>query len=515
MATFDAQQGSWTASEVMHFARRAGFGVTPEVASTLAAQPIGATIDAWIDQSADMAAFNAALPKADVISDPIRGAIPADPAPHPFRLQGWRRQSGIPNAQSHFAWRMQFNPNPFQEKLALFFHQLFATGAEKVDNTAFTVKQINLFRAMGTTGAAKFGDYLLAVSKDPAMMLWLDTVLNRVRPGSSDIPNENYSREILELYSLGVDNGYNQQDITNLAKALSGWTYTPLDVQADPNNAQVQRANDATFRVNTANHATGSVPFLGATFDIGAPSNYGDACIAAILTQRGTNCAAFLAKRLLTFFVNPNFSSTALDDLRALILAQNFDMKAVLKLIFKSAHFFDASNRYNLYEGPVAWTVRMSRMLCPNLATAIVPTLPSFPAWRAVAPFFENAGQAVLDPSEPNGWAEHTGWINSNTARYRGKLAASLALGEILAGTQLIFPSTVASWFPAAPASPQAVYDRLAALLQPATIPSDVQATWLNGLWTSGFTWDNSTATQVKVRELAFLILCSPHAQLH
>jgi uncharacterized protein (DUF1800 family) len=512
MATFDAQQGSWTASDVMHFARRAGFGVTPEIAASLATQPTSAVIDSWVNQSADMKAFNAALVKADVTSTGVNGNIPADPAPHPFRLEGWRRQSGIPNAQGHFAWRMQFSPNPMQEKLALFYHQLFATGAEKVDNTALTEKQINLFRAMGT---AKFGDLLLAVSKDPAMMIWLDSILNHVRPGSTDIPNENYAREVMELYSLGVDNGYSQQDITNLAKALSGWTYTPLDLQTDPNNPNVQRANDGSFRVNMTYHATGTIQFLGGSFDIGASSNYGDGCIAAILALRGSNCAAFLAKRLLTFFVNPNFTSAALIDLQTLILAQNFDMKAILKLIFKSAYFFDASNRFNLYEGPVAWIVRMSRMLCPTLAVATVPTLPSFPAWRAVAPYFNNSGQYILDPPGPNGWAEHTGWINSNTARYRGKLAASLALGEILTGTQMVFPSTVASWFPIAPTSLQAVYDRLAALLQPAPVPAPVQAAWLNSLWPNGFIWDNTTATQTKVRELAFLILCSPHAQLH
>lgn len=512
MATFDAQQNSWTASDVMHFARRAGFGVTPEVAATLAAQPIVATIDAWVNQSADMTAFNAALAKADVISTGVNGNIPADPAPHPFRLEGWRRQGGIPNAQGHFAWRMQFNPNPLQEKLALFYHQLFATGAEKVDNTAFTVKQIDLFRAMGT---AKFGDLLLAVSKDPAMLIWLDTILDRVRPGTSDIPNENYAREVMELYSLGVDNGYNQQDITNLAKAISGWTYTPLDIQADPNNPQIQRPNDGTFRVNMTYHATGTIQYLGGTFDIGSPSNFGDGCIAAILSQRGNNCAAFLAKRLLTFFVNPNFSSTALTDLQNLILAQNFDMKAILKLVFKSAYFFDVSNRYNLYEGPVAWIVRMSRMLCPNLAAATVPALPSFPAWRAVAPYFHNSGQNLLDPAGPNGWAEHTGWINSNTARYRGKLAAALALAEIYTGNQLLFPTTVASWFPNNPTTPQEVFNRLAALLQPAPIPSATQSAWLNSLWPSGFTWDNSAAVQRNVQDLVFLILCSPHAQLH
>lgn len=513
MATFDAQISSWTVADVQHFGRRAGFGLTPEAAATLAAQAPATVIDAWVNDSLDKTAFNAALPTADTVATGANGNVPADPAPHPFRLDGWRRGSGIPNAQALFAWRMQYNPNPLQEKLALFWHQLLATGAEKVNNPSFTTKQIDLFRS--ATARGPFGALLLAVSKDPAMMIWLDTVLNRVRPGSSDVPNENYAREILELYSLGVDNGYNQQDITNLAKAFSGWTLTLLDLHEDPNNPGTQVPNDASFRVNATYHATGTITFLGQSFDIGSPTHNGEDLVQAIITLRGPNCAQFLATRLLRFFVDPAIPATPLADLQALIQAQNFDLGKILKAIFKSQYFFAAQNRFNLYEGPAAWTVRAARALCPALgAAAAVAPIPAFPRWKLVVnPYFAQAGQAVLDPEGPNGWLEHGGWINSNTMRYRGKLAAAVALGETSGGAQ-IFPTTVSTWFPTAPATAVEVFNRLSALLQPAPIPAALRDQWLAGLW-STFTWDNSAATQQKVRELAYLILCSPYAQLH
>lgn len=513
MATFDAQKTSWTAAEMQHFVRRAGFGLTPEAAATLAVQPLASVVDAWVDGTASLASLESALLKGDVISDPARNLIPADPASHPFHLEGWRRQTGIPNAQAHFAFRMQYSPNPLQEKLALFWSQLFATGAQKVDNTALTVKQINLFRS--PTARGPFGDLLVAVSQDPAMLLWLDTVQNKVRPGSADVPNENFAREVLELYSLGVDNGYNQQDITNLARAFSGWTFAPLDVESNPNDG-IRRPNDGTFGVDPRYHATGTITFMGQTFDIGASTHNGQDVIAQILAYRGgANCAQFLAKRLLLFFVNPGYTAQALDDLQAVILSEGFHIGNVLKRLFKSAYFYDSAHHYTLYEGPVAWIVRAARMLCPDLPTASSPAFPLYPAWKGIAPSFDNSGQDVLNPDGPNGWKEHDGWINSNTMRYRGKLAAALALGETFNLGQQLFPTVVGSWFPTQPTSPQAIFDRLVALLQPAPIPGTVGDAWLAGLWPGAFLWDASNATQQKVRELAFLLLNSPQAQLH
>ena len=410
-----------------------------------------------------------------------------------------------------FAWRMQFNPWSFQEKAALFWHQLFATGYGKVDNPALMQKQLILFR---TQGRARFGDLLLALSQDPAMLIWLDSVQNRVRPGTTDVANENYAREIMELYSLGVDNGYNQTDITNLARAFSGWTFTPLDIQVNPNNANDKKPSDGAFRIDTRYHATGSVTFLGRTFDLDTASRLGQDLVGAILTERPQQCAEFLAKRLLRFFAHPAPEAQVIRDLQADIQALGFDMGRIFKHLLGSAWLYGAANRHALYEGPVAWTVRMARLLGSPLPSAATATpLPAFPAWRLVAqPGFAGAGQSVLDPEGPNGWHEHEGWINSNTLRWRARLATALTLKET-SGTLPLFPTDVATWFPVAPGTSRAVFDRLTALLQPAAIPTPVRDGWLASLWPASFLWD--ATGQQKARQLACLILTSPYAQLH
>jgi uncharacterized protein (DUF1800 family) len=278
---------------------------------------------------------------------------------------------------------------------------------------------------------------------------------------------------------------------------------------------------DPRFGANLPNwHTTGTITFLGQTFDIGPTTNYGQDVIGQILLLHGgANCAQFLAKRLLLFFVTPAYSATELADLQALIISEGFHIGNVLKRLFKSAYFFDPAHRFALYEGPVAWIVRAVRMLGPDLATASAATpMPAFPAWRAIAiAGFANAGQDLLNPAGPNGWKEHDGWINSNSLRFRGKLAGGFGLSPVenLITGQPLLPMTVASWFPTPPVTPQDVFDRLVALLQTAPIPTTVRDTWLTSLWPSAFAWDGSSATQQKVRELAFLLLNSPQAQLH
>ncbi|HEX9008748.1 MAG TPA: DUF1800 family protein [Holophagaceae bacterium] len=540
---------AWTVADVQHFARRAGFGLSPEDAATLAGQAPGAAIDAWIDGTAlDLTAYQAAAATADVVLEPLISAntsvagsvdVPAVQPPHPFLVEGadaWR--NSLNTAQALTAWRMQFNPYAFQERMALFWHNLFATGQHKVNNAALMLKQYQLFR---DKGLAKFDDLLVAVSQDPAMAVWLDSVLNNA--AGSSIANENYAREVMELYSLGADNGYNQTDITQLARALSGWsfTYADADVKVNPANPSVKYPADARFKVydgsaiapdtrlwyggtatNSPNmHATGTVTYLGQTFDVTTTGGLakGENALRSILTSRGPNCAQFLAKRLLTHFVTATYSATDLADVQAMIQAAGFDLRAVVKTLLKSQYFFDPANRFALAEGPVSWTVRAARMLCPALAAASAASPKGYPAWRLVAnnaTTFDQAGMKLLDPTGPNGWKEHTAWLNSNTLRYRGKLAAALALAETRSynsTTYPLFPTTVAAWFPTAPASPQDVLARLTALLQPAPLPASVTAAWLAALWPSTFAWD--TASQAKARELAFLILCSPAGQLY
>jgi uncharacterized protein (DUF1800 family) len=539
---------SWTADDVLHLARRAGFGISPDAAAALALEPPAAAIDAWVDGTgADFTAFDAALARADPVDQQARGSdpvAPAVPGPHPYLVEGaeaWRNELG--RAQAYLSFRMQYSPYSMQERLALFWHNLFATGWQKVDSVALMLQQMSTLRALCL---ARFDDLHVAVSKDPAMAVWLDGVRNRA--DGTNVPNENYAREAMELYSLGADNGYNQQDITELARALSGWSFTVLDADrvTDPTNPSARVAARGTFRVydgspvsgeylwNAVNaatpptrlpsrHGTGAVTFLGQTFadiDAAAPGMAkGEDVLRSIVQSRGPQAAQFLAKRLVLSFVTGTPAQADVDQVADLVrVAAGFDLRVAVKALLQSRWFFDPANRFALVEGPVSWTVRAARALGYDLASADGATaaLNRFPAWAQVVGTFDFAGMRLLDPAGPNGWHEDVSWLNSNTIRYRTKLAAALALGETFTqggSPRAFFPTDVARWFPAPPASAQAVLDRLVALLQPAPIPATVSADWLGRLWPSGFVWD--AASQEKARELAFLVLCSPSGQLY
>lgn len=547
---------SWTTDDVLHLGRRAGFGLSPAEAAALAAQPPAAAVAAWVDgTAASTAAFDAVwADRADPVWLPAVAAsasvagsvgVPAVNAPHRYAVDGadaWRNDLG--RAQASWAFRMQYHPWAFGERLALLWHNLFATGGTKVGNAALMLGQIQTFRA---AGLARFDDLLVAVSKDPAMAIWLDSVLNNAR--GANVPNENYAREVMELYSLGADNGYSQADITQLALALSGWGFVVDATQrvANPASPNQLTASAGTFRLQDGTalpdgtylwnslgtpataarnmRVTGSralITFLGRSFDVStAPAGMvpGEDAVRSIVSSRAANCASFLASRLLRHFVTGGFTAGDVADLAARIEALGFDLRAVLKELLASAYFFDPAHRHALVEGPVSWAVRAARQLGMDLATADAQApAKGFPAWALVAtPTFEAAGQKLLDPAGPNGWREDRAWLNSNTVRFRTKLAAAVALGETFTqgGVAVpIFPSSVDLWFPAAPADPSAVFDGLAALLQPGPIPAAVRDGWLAALWPAGtFGW--TAADRNKARELAFLVLCSPAGQLY
>jgi uncharacterized protein (DUF1800 family) len=542
---------SWTVDDALHLARRAGFGLSPEAAAALAGQPPGDAVDAWVDGAGSApTAFEAALARADPVDEPERGSspdlAPAVPGPHPYLVEGaeaWRND--LERAQAYLAFRMQYAPHPLEERLALFWHNLFATGWHKVNSAALMLQQHGTLRALGL---ARFDDLHAAVSKDPAMCIWLDSVLNRA--DGSNVPNENYAREAMELYSLGADNGYGQQDIAELARALSGWSFTvaAADAVPDPTDPSRRVASRGRFRVYDGSPAngeflwnglgaaappanlpnrrgTGSVTFLGRTFaDIGAaPAGMakGEDVLRSIVTSRAPQAAQFLARRLVQHFVTGSPVQADLDQVADLLRVDaGFDLRAALRVLLKSRWFFDPANRFALVDGPVSWTVRAARALGHDLASAdgATPATNRFPAWAVVAEWFDLAGMRLLDPAGPNGWAEDQAWLNSGTYRFRTKLAAALALGETFTQggvPRAIFPADPARWFPAAPAGAPEVLDRVVALLQPAPIPPAVSADWLARLWPAGeaFAWD--AGGQQKARALAFLVLCSPSGQVH
>jgi len=540
---------SWTAADAAHLGRRAGFGLSPEAAAALAAQPPGAAVDAWVDGTGlDRTLFDAVwAARADPVTEPERAAssnagsvtVAAIPGPHAYLVDApnaWR--NSFTRGQASLAFRMQYEPYAFPERMALFWHNLFATGNHKVNNVALMLGQYAVFRAHGLD---RFDDLLVLVSKDPAMCIWLDSVENNA--SGSNVPNENYAREVMELYSLGADNGYSQDDITQLARALSGWSFTvaEADLIASPTDPQSKTVARGNFRVydGGANpdpylwnqqkratlygmHGTGTITFLGQPFDITRPPAGmapGEDAVRSILASRSAQCSEFLAQRLLTHFVTARFTAQDVADVAAAIRAASFSLRAVMKTLLKSTYFFAAANRFALVEGPASWVVRAARGLGFDLPAADAQSPKGFPAWAlAVNPYLDQAGMKLLDSNGPNGWKEDVAWLNSNTVRYRTKFAAAVALAEKATSsgiTHTIFPSDVARWFPQPPVDALAVHDRLVALLQPGPIPAGVRDGWLASLWPagSGFAWD--AASQNRARELAYLILCSPAGQLY
>jgi len=553
MADFGVMTG-WTAEHVEHLARRAGFGVTPERAAELAAQDPATVVAAWVDGTGlegARAAFTAALGRADPVDQPAAGSAPdrVDPIPGPHRYlvdgpDAWRSELG--RAQGYLAFRMQYSPDAMAERMALFWHNLFATGQAKVGSIPLMLQH---YATLRDRGLERFEELHAAVSKDPAMTVWLDGILNR-----GDAPNENYAREAMELFSLGADNHYTQHDITELAKALSGWSYVveSQDLVTDPTNPDRKVAARGTFRVWDGSpltrgerlqwdltpdelptalpdwRATGGVTFLDRTFtDLNAPVDgqvAGEQVLRSILSSRSAEASRFLAGRLALHFVTGQAAEADLSQLAGKIVELGFDMRAVMKLLLASRWFYDDANRFALVEGPVSWMVRAARALGAGLGAAAGATAATnrFPAWAEICnPWdtnaFDLAGMRLLDPAGPNGWKEDVLWLNSNTIRYRTKVAAALALGETFrqdgGADRVIFPTEPAEWFPVAPASPAEVLARLTALLQPAPIPAAVQADWLGRLWPAAFTWDDGS--RQKARELAFLVLCSPSAQVY
>jgi len=560
---------TWTQGDAEHLARRAGFGLSPEAAAALAAQPIAAAVTDWVSPAVlDTALFDAVwADRADpvwlgaVTGDAASGGVdvPAVQAPHRYQVDGaesWRND--LTRAQASWLFRMQYHPHAFAERMALFWHNLFATGYEKVQSTALMLGQIaTLRRSAGDL--RNFQDLLVAVSKDPAMALWLDSVRNRA--DGTNVPNENYAREVMELYSLGADNGYSQDDITKLALALSGWSFTVSATQivASPAQPNSRYATGGTFQLydgsalpldtyrwdnlttpaatvpnRHVNATRGAIAFLERSFDVsqvpsGAPAGQvaGEDALRSIVantdpaTSRRPRCAEFLARRILTHFVTSRFSAQDLQDVAARIQALDFDLRAFLVELFQSEYFHAPENRFALVEGPVSWIARAARALGTPLSSADGTTPKGFPAWANVAPSFDAAGMRLLDPAGPNGWKEDGAWMNSTTARTRTRLAAALALGETFTqgsapnNVYQLFPTAVdgvGGWFPTQPNTTLEVWDRLVALLQPAPIAGAVRDAWLSALWpTNTVVWDGTG--QKKARQLAFLILCSPSGQ--
>ncbi len=289
-------------------------------------------------------------------------------------------------ARPQWSWRLLTTSTPLVEKMALFWHQLFATAARHPMHSLAQLEQIEMFRRRGL---GRFEDLLLALSRDPAMLFWLDNQTNH-----RDAPNENYGRELLELFTLGIGN-YTEADVKAAARAFTGWTVRP------PVSAYMHGAFPMAFAFDPADHDDGLKTFLGHTGHLD-----GHDIVAILARHPGT--ARFVCGRLYRFFVadEPGDRGQAeIQRLAALFIDADGDIRTVLRALLLSEHFRSPAVRYRKVKSPVELAYGLARITDdwarPSRAVAELATDTHY------------MGQSLLEPPSVEGWHEGPEWIDT------------------------------------------------------------------------------------------------------
>ena len=297
-----------------------------------------------------------------------------------------------------------------EEKMVLFWHMLFPTGNAKVDNPSELVAQTDMFRDYGL---GNYRDLLIELAKDPAMIFWLDNNYNH-----KDEPNENWGRELLELFSMGQGN-YTEKDVFECARAFTGWTIAPK-MPRQP----FGRYDRWKFLYNADDHDDGEKELLGHR----GCFNGGDV-IEIIARQPAT--ARFMARHLYNFFVAdevqvpawldvPPRDAVAVNQIGDAFVNSNFSIAETLRFLFNSDFFKEAM--YRKVKSPAEVVVSAMRIV----GDFKYPR----PGLELYANESEYMGQALLDPPSVEGW--HTGheWIDSGSLVRRINFCAD-AFGNV------------------------------------------------------------------------------------
>src|SRR5262245_408698 len=289
-------------------------------------------------------------------------------------------------AAGWWLYRMLHGGHPLREKITLFWHNHFATSNAKVLNAGYMVGQYDL---MYRCALGNFAEHLQAMSKDPAMMVWLDTVLSK-----KGQPNENYARELMELFSLGIGN-YTEKDIREGARAFTGW--------------EIQNGK---FQNNTAQFDSGEKTVLGKT------GNWkGEDIVRICLEQRA--CPRFIVGKLYRFLISEAETPPAdLIEPLAKQFANGYDFGKLVETVLRSNLFFSAHAYRSRIKAPVDHVLGMARALEARMGTQNNAL--------NLTTSLENMGQNVFHPPSVKGWDGGQTWLNGQTLLFRQNLALDM-----------------------------------------------------------------------------------------
>lgn len=353
---------------IQHLYWRAGFGITRKELQSIRKKSIAKIVDQLFDQSSysplkyDLSKFE--IDKKQLSKEERKQ----------LRKEANKTMIAL---NLHWVHQMVDTKGVLREKIALFFHDHFAV---RLKNPVVSLELLNIIRK---NALENFGDMLLEVSQSPAMIIFLNNQQNK-----KSHPNENFAREVMELFTLGRDNGYTEEDIKEAARAFTGWA---IDKKFK-------------FRFNTRVHDEGQKTILGQTGNF-----QGEDVIRILLEQKQT--ARYVCEKLLGFLLGVRPNSEDVERCANLFYKSNYNLNTLLRSIFTSDAFYDNQYIGQKIKSPTDLLVGMNRQ---------VPIHYKEP--KVILQFQRRLNQVLFFPPNVAGWNRGQGWIDSSTLLFRMKL---------------------------------------------------------------------------------------------
>jgi len=362
----------WDRSRAAHLYRRAGFGGSPDELDQAVSLGREGAVSRLVDYDS--------ISTSDL--DDFVGLVAEDQAGGGFGDDNALRFDSL---RRWWLLRMQYTPRPLEEKMTLFWSNHFATSVDKVLWTQLMYTQNQIFRQKGM---GLFGDLLLDVSRDPAMLIWLDNASN-----VKDAPNENFAREVMELFTMGVGN-YTQRDVTEAARAFTGWT-----IESEEHLDRYLFSPDA--------HDGGFKVFLGA-------SGYfrGEDIIAMLAARPETG--AFVTAKLARFLLGHDPTPELWQTLQLLYASTRGNIREIVRAILLSDDFDATSQAPDMLKSPVEFVIGANRAL----GIRVDQDYPS------EFHLFELMGMPLFRPPNVGGWKGGRAWMHTDSYLFRMSFAS-------------------------------------------------------------------------------------------
>lgn len=511
--------GVWTTWEVTHLLRRAGFGVKKTDLDALLAMTSSAAVDSLLNISAPT------IPSATPLNYyqatlPDSGGIALGASWTSNNLTYVNANDGTNNYYRQislisWSWGLCINDNTtIREKMTQFWYHFIPVNFDDIRNQQNnSATMCNDYMSLLRTNAlGNFKTLIKAIGKMPAMLVYLGNQYS-----TAAIPNENFARELMELFVLGKvpTQNYTESDVIAASKVMSGWR-VPNFVSAYPFapgfNATYHNQTNKVFSSNFAN-----TTILNQTGANGA--NEFDIFFDMLFTQQQTTIAKYICRRLYRFFIyydiDANVEANVIVPLSALLISNNWDIAPAVSTLLKSEHFFDIANRGVMIKSPVDFITGTLRTLNINTTAAAGASQVAnqYAIWNYFQTYaFSNLEQGLGLVPNVSGWkayyqepAFYQNWINSNTIQRRATLLSSFVSGFTTGGTSIkIDPIAWVQQFPNTTIQdPDLLIDAIVPYLftidLPASYKSDTKVQTLlggqvtNSYWTTA--WNNYIGT--------------------